>query len=379
MAKLKAVIAGSGALGLGFLAERMAVDYELCLVDLPSRVPVLKALAANQGFCVNICRTTGIETRRVKGDFSVAALQGAPAGEEQAEATTAAAPQGRLHDEENGAGKRDAAGNAFVQALTDADLVLTAVGARALPGAMKAIAPVLNRRSRPVWVLFCENGFNIAARHRQELAPHVALADTVMSRMCRFADPEETRYEPLGDGIGQRLVAEAYDFVPLDRDLCEGGPFSAAFQLVGRAEFRMWEDIKLFIHNGLHAFIAYHGLLEGARKFPDVSSALRDEAQRILHEELVPAIAFHHSAAQRDRVEAYGLELLQRLVNPYFNDSIERGVRGTAEKLAPGERLLGGRDFIREAGIEPRGYAATIKAARLVMNKGQTGESWRNQ
>jgi hypothetical protein len=32
--KHKAVIVGAGALGLGFLAERLAHDYDLCLADV---------------------------------------------------------------------------------------------------------------------------------------------------------------------------------------------------------------------------------------------------------------------------------------------------------------------------------------------------------
>jgi len=80
----------------------------------------------------------------------------------------------------------------------------------------------------------------------------------------------------------------------------------------------------------------------------------------------VPAILFHHPWAGRERIEAYALGLLDRFVDPRFNDSIARGVRGVEEKLAPGERLLAGRDYIREAGIEPRGYTTTIDAARRI-------------
>ena len=232
---------------------------------------------------------------------------------------------------------------------------------------VRAMAPVLNSRARRVWLLFCENGMNIAARYRQELGAHVVLVDTVMSRMCRFADPEETGHAPLWPGFNQKLVAEAYDAIPLDRAFCGDGPFTSSFELVERADFRMWEDIKLFMHNGLHAFMSYHAFLEGAKRFPDISAPIRAEALRVMHEELVPAIVFHHSQAKSEKIEVYGRQLLERLVNPHFNDSIERGVRGVAEKLAPGERLLGGRDYIKEAGIEPRGYATTIEAAQRIM------------
>jgi mannitol-1-phosphate/altronate dehydrogenase len=167
-------------------------------------------------------------------------------------------------------------------------------------------------------------------------------------------------------GSSERLVAESYASIPLDRALCDGGPFTEAFTLVDGAEFRMWEDMKLYMHNGLHAFVAYHAYLSGGQRFPEASAAIRKEASRVMREELVPAVLFHHRRAVRATLEDYGEALLARLFNPWFNDSIERGVRGAAEKLAPAERLLGGRDYIREAGIEPRGYATTIDAARRI-------------
>ncbi len=193
--------------------------------------------------------------------------------------------------------------------------------------------------------------------------------------MCRFADPDETGYEPLWPGSAQRLVVEEYASIPVDRALCQQGPFTSVFDLVESADFKMWEDMKLFMHNGLHAFMSYHAWLAGARRFPDIAAALRAEALRIMQEELVPAVIFHHPHAAQDRIESYGRELLERLVNPFFNDSIERGIRGAEEKLAPGERLLGGRDYISEAGIEPRGYATTIEAARRIVALKQAADA----
>jgi mannitol-1-phosphate/altronate dehydrogenase len=334
----RALIIGAGALGLGFLAERMAADYALCLADLESRAPLLRRIAAEEGFTANLCSTEGAEARRVKGAFSAASIDGAGGG-----------PGGGLAD-----------------ALEAADLVLTAVGGRALPDVVAAIAPILNARRRRTWLLFCENGRDVASRHGKAFGPSVTCVDTVMSRMCRFAEPGESRYAPLWPGHDARLVAEAYAVIPLDRALCRDGPFTGVFDLVEKDEFVMWEDIKLFMHNGMHAFMSYHAFLEGTERFPGISAPIRAEALRVMREELVPAIVFHHPRARRGELMRYGLELLDRFASPHLNDSIERGVRGAAEKLAPGERLIAGRDYIIEAGIEPRGYATTIDAARRI-------------
>jgi len=261
-----------------------------------------------------------------------------------------------------------AAGEAgtLVHALGEADLVLTAVGTRALPDVVRRIAPVLAARSRPAWILFCENGRRLAAVHGPAFTAALTPADTVMSRMCRFAEPAERRYAPILPGRGEMLVTEAYDMIPLDRARCAGGPFTSVFSLVDSAEFALWEDVKLFLHNGLHAFVAYHAFLEGTERFPEVPPPILSEARRVMVEEIVPAILAHHPTAVREKLENYGQGLLARFVDPGLDDRIERGIRGVKDKLAPGERLLGGLDYIREAGIEPRLYGTAIEAARRI-------------
>ncbi len=44
----RAVIIGTGALGLGFVAERLAPDYDLCLADLRAQEARLSELGREQ-------------------------------------------------------------------------------------------------------------------------------------------------------------------------------------------------------------------------------------------------------------------------------------------------------------------------------------------
>jgi hypothetical protein len=45
------------------------------------------------------------------------------------------------------------------------------------------------------------------------------------------------------------------------------------------------------------------------------------------------------------------------------------------EKLAPGERLEAGCAYIRRSGIEPRGYAGTLEAAREILSRRRQASS----
>ena len=334
---MQAVIIGAGALGLGFLAERLAPDYDLCLADIGAKRGQLTELARQQSYTLNVCSLSGITRRKVAGSFE-SALSDTPAGVEK-----------------------------LREKVSAAHLVLTCAGKKNLRRLFAGIAPAINGRGKH-WVLLCENGFHLAAQHAECLPPQAVLVDTVMSRMCRFAGPEESGvYAPLWASARDALVVEEYAFLPLDGGVCRGGPFSPAFSLVSPEEFLLWEHIKLFLHNGLHAFVSYHAHLEGVKLFCEVPARIRDRAAEVALREIVPAILKTHACARPEQVEEYAQALLKRFFNPYLNDTIERGIRGIEEKLRPGERLLGGCEFIERAGIEPRGYASTVQAARQIL------------
>lgn len=341
----RALIIGAGALGLGLLAERLAGDYALHFADISAKEETLRLLEAKQGFTLNICGLEGVRRILILGRFTVS-----------------------LTDTPDGL-------RGFNRALAEADIVLTATGKRFLPGVVSAIRSALNTRSRKVWLLFCENGLHLADTHAHDLERHVVLADTIMPRMSRFGEPEESGFESLWPGHGSRLVVEEYAFLPLDVEQCgTGGPFSAAFSLVSHEEFTLQEDMKFYLHNGIHAFVSYRAFLLGIRRFPDVPSSIRREARELMLTEVIPAIAATHPAARREEIERYGMEVLARIFNPFFNDSIERGVRGVEEKLDPAERLVGGCEYIRRASIEPRGYEGTIAAAMEILSRRRRGE-----
>ena len=341
----RAVIIGSGALGLGFVAERLAPDYDLCFADLRAQEARLRLLERRQSYTVNLCGLDGVTTRQIQGSMAIAFTD------------------------------RPAEDDVLRRAVVQADLILTVTSRRLLDQIVSWLSEMLNGRETRHYLLFCENGRNIARGFANRFGRHTVLVDTVMSRMCRFDTPysgagyapDGAPYHPMWSGYEEALVVEDYGFWPLDASICEGGPFSPAFSLVPPEEFLLWEDIKLYMHNGMHAFVAYPAFLEGIRSFAEVSDALREAARETMLAEVVPAILRTHPCARQAELEGYGGTLLARFFNPFFADSIERGIRGVRDKLAPDERLFSGCEYIRRAGISPDRYARTIAAAQAVL------------
>ena len=297
---IKATIVGAGALGLGYLAERLAPAYDICLVDLAARVPWLRRVEQEQGYWLNICGSAGVERRWVDGLFRVLFLD------------------------------RDGDHEELDSRLRETDLIFTAVGRKNLDNVLIELAPRLVERQRKVWLLFCENGRGLAERYSNRTGRHTVALDTVMSRMCRFAgEGERERYESMWPGESLWLAVEQYSHLPLDGSLCGDGPFNEAFSLMSAEQFRMWQDIKLFLHNGMHAFISYHAYLDGVRFFPEVPLPLCRRAHWVAMSEIVPALAHRHACARLDDLQRFTDALFDRLLNPSFHDSIERGIRGS--------------------------------------------------
>jgi len=329
--KGKAVIIGAGALSLGFLGERLASDYEIVFADKAIKTSILNALQNEKQYCLNICHLDGIETVTVKGQFSA-------------------------YNIDNCKEK-----NTFNQVLQEADLIFTAVGNHNLPRVISQIAPIINGKSKKCFILLCENGRNLAKIYQKNIDESIVV-DMVMSRMCRFAEPTENSFLPLWERQQDKLVVESYKFIPLNMEICSSNQFSNAFTLVQPAIFYAWEDIKFYAHNGTHAFVAYHAYLDGIRYFPDINTKLRDKTREILFQEICPALQRAHPNFQNKDLQEYAENLFKRILNPFFNDSVERGIRGILEKLKPNERLVSGLRFIYNQGIIPTHYASTIRA-----------------
>jgi mannitol-1-phosphate/altronate dehydrogenase len=68
----RAVIIGAGALGLGFVAERLAPDYDLCFADLRAQEERLRRLERQGSYTVNLCSLDGVTARQVRGNMGIA-------------------------------------------------------------------------------------------------------------------------------------------------------------------------------------------------------------------------------------------------------------------------------------------------------------------
>lgn len=351
--RLRCVVVGAGALGLGFLGPELTPGCDVTFLDIPEKLDLLGHLRSGGGYALNL---TGLSLRPVQ----VHGVDGLCLGEH---------------------------GGQIARAFHAADFVITAVGEPNLPKIAPTLAEAALRRDaeRPLRILCAENGVEIAhglrtsieAAAECRLGAALRVGDTVMGRMCKVVAEPGPPTEPVVPGADWAIVAEPYHGIPVEEHVLGGlSGLPAAVQQQSPAPFSASEDIKMLCHNGLHAVLSCLGELRGAEFFDE----LRDDAELmelghdLLLQEAAPALLRKHpSAMERNELLNYCDWILRRVTCSTFHDPIERGTRGIMRKLQPWERLVYSVRTVAELRGRPVSYAAGLAAAVIIARRtGQT-------
>ncbi|MCL1992734.1 MAG: mannitol dehydrogenase [Spirochaetes bacterium] len=248
---------------------------------------------------------------------------------------------------------------AITIAVSEADILATAVGAEILPQIALHIANALMRRfelgAMPLNILLCENLKNAGAiassliRSNLPASTHpwfdrnVGLVETSIGRMVPLQTPESMDGDPL------RICVESYSTLPANKEaFCKKIPEIIGLQAV--SPFSFYIDRKLYIHNMGHALAAYHGDTHGmefiwqAVGHPGIRAAVYS-AMCSCADALVISYG-----AEKQELYNHVEDLLHRFANRKLGDTVYRVGRNLRRKLAPEDRLVGALRLCQKAG-----------------------------
>ncbi len=248
---------------------------------------------------------------------------------------------------------------ALLEAFARATIASTAVGVNLLP----TLAPLLAE---------C-----VAYRHRQGLPPLNLLLgenDVHADQILRTALPHLSA--PLGlvrCVIGRQVVAELpgdppgvradrYSKLLVDADAILGTlpPIEGLYAV---RPFEAYAKRKLYVHNGLHALIAYLGVQKG---YHTVQQALADPEIQTLYQRGAEALerallkAFPFDPHEHHAMVA---DVRARIEDPALDDPLARLAREPLRKLRPEDRLVGAYRLLSEQGEDPEPFRQAIRAA----------------
>jgi len=325
-----AVIYGAGNIGRGFAGQLLSrAGYEICFIDID---PVL------------------VDTLNLRKEYPVRILLDEGFREELVRPVRAV----------NG---RDI--SAVCEAISQADIIATAVGANAIPAIAPPIAEGLARRGgRSLDIILCEN-MPEAAKTLRALVGFEESAGLVEAAVGRMV-PVQT--EEMRDGDPLRVCVEEFAELPVDREAFRGDiPAIEGLQPV--APFSFYLERKLFVHNMGHAIAAYAGY---HNHYTYIWEAVEDcDIRALTHgamRESGNALCRKYSYDFHD-MDGYIFDLLRRFGNRQLGDTIARVGRDLPRKLGERERLRGAARLCGEQGVACPNIRKGIDAALAIRDK----------
>ena len=195
----------------------------------------------------------------------------------------------------------------------------------------------------------------------------VAFLNTVIGKMSRVVtDPEEIaalNLAPIAPGLDRAFLVEAFNHILVTR--CPLDNFRPGIEVfLEKDDLLPFEEAKLYGHNAVHALLAYLGCLKGCTRMTDLkdipalmaigrtaflneSGAALIKKYQHLGDELFSPAGYRH----------YAEDLLQRMTNPYLEDTLARAGRDPVRKLAYHDRIFGTMALALQHDIQPTNMA----------------------
>jgi hypothetical protein len=209
--------------------------------------------------------------------------------------------------------------------------------------------------------------------------------NTVVGKMSGVVSSREemTRLglSPLVPGFEKCVLVEEFNRILISRITLDG--FSRKIRVFEEKDDLLpFEEAKLYGHNAVHALLGYLARLRGY----DVMSRIREDValmalgRRVFIRESGAALIRRHAATGDPLFTdagfaAYAEDLLERMVNPWLLDRVDRIIRDPIRKLGWEDRLFGTMRLCMEAGAAPEGLALGAAAAvELALSQEQKGE-----
>ncbi len=256
---------------------------------------------------------------------------------------------------------------AVANAIAAADLVTTAVGVSILKhiaaGIAKGIELRLQLNPTPLHIIACENAIGGSSQLKEHVYSHIhpdlhSQADALIA----FPDAAVDRIVPIQhhEDPLQVTVEPFHEWVVDRSKVLDSFPEIKGIHVVDQLE--PYIERKLFTVNTGHCCTAYHGYLNGCATIQKAleKPEIKHEVESVLNETgqmLVQKYQFDPQTHQ-----AYIQKILNRFMNPYISDEVERVGRSPIRKLSPNDRLVRPAVLAHELGLSTEHLAKAMAA-----------------
>ena len=205
------------------------------------------------------------------------------------------------------------------------------------------------------------------------LGNNVQFLNTVIGKMSRVVtDPAEIKQlklTPIAPSANRAFLVEEFNRILVTRCTIKGFlPGIGVF--VEKEDLLPFEEAKLYGHNAIHALLAYLGMAKGYKKMTELkddADLMKIASKAFLNESGAALIKKYSDLGDELFTEpgyrCYAENLLERMTNPYLEDTTIRAGRDIVRKLGYNDRIFGTMTLALEYGIEPANMAMGAAAA----------------
>jgi mannitol-1-phosphate 5-dehydrogenase len=210
---------------------------------------------------------------------------------------------------------------------------------------------------------------------------NVQFLNTVIGKMSQVVtDKDEIKtkkIKTIAPGIDRAFLVEEFNKILVTK--CKIQNFTPGIRVfIEKEDLLPFEEAKLYGHNAIHALLAYLGAQKGYKKMAELKNdkeimqIARDAFIKESGGALIKKYAnLNDELFTQAGYKAYAEDLLERITNPYLDDTIERAARDPQRKLGENDRIFGTIKLARQYGIEPVNMTKAANAGMEYLAKSQ--------
>ncbi len=255
----------------------------------------------------------------------------------------------------------------LIAIASEATALATALPATAFYRHLGWLRDAFSMRPQQTRYFYAAENSRSAARELSEAIgtfPQTYYLDTVIGKMSKIFTTAECDLPPLAPGLDRGHLVE--EFNTIYTDAAPGIENVGIAGLYPKTDLEPFEEAKLYGHNAVHFLLATLAARKGCRymsdaiKYPELLrsalNALKKECGMALCKKFAGKDEFFTPAS----FNSYADELLDRMVSPVLNDSVERIIRDPERKLGWNDRIIGAIRLCLSQGVNPVELAAGV-------------------
>ncbi len=218
-------------------------------------------------------------------------------------------------------------------------------------------------------------------------AEHLQCLNTVIGKMCGIvtdtAQMREQNLQQITPKMERCFLVESFNRILVSAinfpDFQRGITVFAE-----KKDLLPFEEAKLYGHNAVHALLGYLARLKGLHFMADTANypELVNFAYTAFMEESGKALCRKYAGLDplftNQGYKEYANDLMERILNPYLKDAVDRVTRDPERKLGWDDRLVGTMRLALSQDVLPAHYALGVAAAAKILTETQFNllDSW---